>query len=169
MDKFLCGECRGRCADCKNPVPMYGGFYRTYCNTCRGRRERRELCSKCGKTRDGSHNSYCRACYQRYARDWAAKNPAKAVAKVRRTRLWEKFQITPEQWWEMYDKQKGKCAVCSTTEPRGMGRFHVDHDHATGKLRGLLCTNCNVALGQAKDDPKILRALASYVEKHAAA
>lgn len=51
------------------------------------------------------------------------------------------------------------CAACDSTE-----KLHVDHDHTTGKVRGLLCHGCNIALGMAKDNPRTLRNLASYLE-----
>ncbi len=63
--------------------------------------------------------------------------------------------------------QKGKCDICKTLEHDApKKRFSLDHCHATGKIRGLLCNHCNAKLGMAKDDPKILRAAAGYLEKH---
>lgn len=70
----------------------------------------------------------------------------------------------------MLEEQAGKCAVCgdgngqiqkSTGRTR---RLHVDHDHRTGKIRALLCSKCNAALGSANDDPRRLRDLAEYLE-----
>jgi hypothetical protein len=45
--------------------------------------------------------------------------------------------------------------------------MHVDHDHGTGAIRGLLCSSCNQALGQMKERPELLRAAAEYLERHA--
>lgn len=70
--------------------------------------------------------------------------------------------LTPEQYTEMLSAQNGGCKVCAG--PSGHRRFHVDHDHKTGVVRGLLCSNCNVALGQAKDSASRLMALAEYLE-----
>ncbi len=61
----------------------------------------------------------------------------------------------------MSDEQGGLCAICRTAPAE-----HVDHDHVTGRVRQLLCFNCNGGLGQFKDDPAVLRAAASYVERH---
>lgn len=61
--------------------------------------------------------------------------------------------------------QGGRCATCTSTVADSMTRnLHVDHDHATGRVRGLLCSHCNRALGNARDDPTQLRRLAAYLE-----
>lgn len=64
--------------------------------------------------------------------------------------------------------QDGKCAICGTETSAGKGRFSVDHDHGTGKIRGLLCNNCNAGIGLLKDDPRVLRYAANYLESHGA-
>lgn len=61
--------------------------------------------------------------------------------------------------------QGGVCAICSGA--CGTGRhLSVDHDHATGQVRALLCASCNNGLGRFKDSPALLRAAASYIEQH---
>ena len=63
-------------------------------------------------------------------------------------------------------EQLGLCAGCLVElVPEGRNRFHVDHDHATGKVRGLLCASCNSALGLAHDSPTVLRQLAAYLRE----
>lgn len=62
--------------------------------------------------------------------------------------------------------QGGKCAVCGATSPGGRGYWHSDHNHVTGQLRDELCNGCNSALGHTKENPQILRLLASYIERH---
>jgi len=62
-------------------------------------------------------------------------------------------------------EQGGLCAVCR--DPIGLGGksgARVDHDHLTGRIRGILCNRCNVALGNFRDDPKILAAAIAYLE-----
>jgi len=57
--------------------------------------------------------------------------------------------------------------VCRTDKPGGRKeRWHIDHDHVTGQVRGLLCGKCNSAIGLLQDDPEIIRAAAKYVMKH---
>jgi hypothetical protein len=61
----------------------------------------------------------------------------------------------------MLEEQGGLCVICRVSPAQ-----HVDHDHATGAVRALLCFNCNGGLGQFKDDPFLLRVAAFYVEHH---
>jgi hypothetical protein len=63
--------------------------------------------------------------------------------------------------------QGGRCAICVGEWTGHHIAPHIDHDHATGKVRGLLCVNCNNGLGRFGDDPRRLRAAAQYLEVHA--
>jgi hypothetical protein len=58
-----------------------------------------------------------------------------------------RYGITQEQYEEMLSEQNGGCAICGITEATNGRRLAVDHDHQTGEVRGLLCNNCNVAVG----------------------
>lgn len=73
------------------------------------------------------------------------------------------FSITIQQYDSMLDSQDGGCAICGTKPKKK--RLAVDHDHKTGVIRGLLCTQCNHhVLGGAKEDIEILRSAVSYLE-----
>jgi Recombination endonuclease VII len=61
--------------------------------------------------------------------------------------------------------QGNKCACCPATEPGSKVGWHVDHDHKTGKVRGVLCHKCNIAIGMAEDNPFRLVALIQYLAK----
>lgn len=74
-----------------------------------------------------------------------------------------KYGISPERYAEMLAEQGDRCAICGTDTPAGKGGWHTDHDHATNRVRGLLCHHCNLLLGHAKDDPAILRAAVDYL------
>lgn len=63
----------------------------------------------------------------------------------------------------LWDQQMGRCAICST--PFDEDRPHVDHDHESGKVRGLLCSLCNPGLGFFKDDPELLEAAVRYLDR----
>lgn len=77
--------------------------------------------------------------------------------------------ITVERYWQLWNEQKGVCAIC--LEPERFGRaLSIDHDHQTGVVRALLCNNCNIALGHMQDDETRLYAAARYLERfHASA
>lgn len=67
-----------------------------------------------------------------------------------------KFGVTPEEWQEMYERQQGICPICSTPVDDGAA---VDHDHTTGKVRGLLHSRCNLGIGVLGDSAdNLLRA-----------
>jgi hypothetical protein len=58
------------------------------------------------------------------------------------------------------------CNICDTRDSRGRwGGLHIDHDHATGVVRGVLCNDCNLGLGRFRDEPALLRKAADYLER----
>ncbi len=72
-----------------------------------------------------------------------------------------RYGLTPEQ---VADMETRGCAVCGTTEWMGRhSRPHIDHDHQTGQVRGLLCHNCNLALGHLHDDPELVERALAYL------
>jgi len=81
-----------------------------------------------------------------YWREWRKNNPEKCKAAKRKADL-KKYGLTPESWQALLDFQGGKCAlfeVCGHSQPGGtFNQWMVDHDHETGKVRGLLCHECN--------------------------
>jgi hypothetical protein len=100
-------------------------------------------------------------------REWKAKNREKVWAST----LLTKFNITPGEYDWMYEKQLGRCAICfrpetqkhhSTQQPQ---RLAVDHCHKTNKVRGLLCTKCNKAVGLLGDTEALLRNALEYLRR----
>ena len=98
-----------------------------------------------------SHKSYLR-------------HKTRVLAHTRENLLKNRFGITVKDYDNMLEKQHGVCKICG--KPPGAKRLHVDHDHKTGKVRALLCYLCNVMLGNARDEPTILRLAALYLEEH---
>lgn len=74
-----------------------------------------------------------------------------------------RYSITEEQYWIIYHKQGGVCAICHCHQR--YKSLAVDHDHKTGMVRGLLCEQCNRGLGRFFDSPLRLRNAAAYIEK----
>jgi hypothetical protein len=90
---------------------------------------------------------------------WAKANPIRKRGNHRRYLL-KKYGLTPEQFRDMEVGQAGRCLVCLRVPPKPL---HVDHDHETGRVRGLLCGPCNRMLGLARDDSGLLARAARYV------
>ena len=73
------------------------------------------------------------------------------------------YGVGIEAYDYFFNKQNGLCAICGL--PPGKKGFHIDHDHKTGKIRGLLCVCCNLGLGGFRDNPNILQNAIKYLEK----
>jgi hypothetical protein len=81
---------------------------------------------------------------ERYAINVANSNARrKANGKSRSWQLKRKYGITLEQWFELFKKQGEKCAICERAYDANSKNWHVDHNHSTGKIRGILCHICN--------------------------
>src|SRR5436305_14191310 len=90
-----------------------------------------------------------------YQRSYRAR-PERKIAD-RAGHLKRKFGLTLEQYDELLASQSGGCAICGDAPEAGTS-LHIDHDHETGAVRGLLCVRCNNALGQLKEDSELVRA-----------
>lgn len=74
-----------------------------------------------------------------------------------------KYNLSLDEYNEMLLEQDGLCALCFGPPDSGK-RLYVDHSHVSGRVRGLLCSRCNLTLGFARDNPELLRKMAIYVE-----
>ena len=129
-------------------------------------------CSKCGeekplkefdtskKAKDGKHTQckLCRALY-RESRRAEQRLYDNTISKAR------KYGISVE---ELADRMKvTKCEICGTSEPKGRHNvFHIDHNHDTGEVRGMLCHDCNTGYGSFKEDVEILNKAILYKKKY---
>lgn len=84
------------------------------------------------------------------------RTPEERIAYSRLSR----FGITQEQFNEILAEQSNRCAICETDKPT---KWHLDHDHKTGRTRGILCHRCNVTLGFVEDDIYLLYAMVEYL------
>jgi hypothetical protein len=95
---------------------------------------------------------------------WCQDNPEEAQEKSRKASYKKDYGITIGDYDEMFLQQAGKCAICGTTKPTAKrSHFAVDHDHFTGKVRGLLCHHFNSGIGYLKDDIKLLASAIQYL------
>jgi Recombination endonuclease VII len=126
-------------------------------------------CPRCGLTKpleafprnrankDG-RMGYCKPCHNQIVRENRAKNHGSVRSAILKIR----YGVSEVDIAWMRLQQGGKCAMCRKSSPE-----HVDHDHTTGAVRGLLCFNCNRALGYLGDDLELLYQLADYLEERA--
>ena len=105
--------------------------------------------------------SYCKPCELRRTKEWKKKNP-EAMKAHKRKHL---YSISKEWYENKLVKQDYRCAGCHTHQKDLEYSLCVDHCHTTDKPRGLLCKPCNLALGNADDNPDTLRRLAQYAEE----
>ena len=81
---------------------------------------------------------------------------------IRHKRMLAKFGIGSEDYAFMLGEQGGVCAICKRANDDGKP-LAVDHCHSTGKVRGLLCSNCNVGIGHLRDSPTIMKSASEYI------
>lgn len=126
------------CPNCKEKKPL-SGFYKSK--------------SYEGKTKDG-RSCWCIECLRERQRSGAGRN----------SRLKYRYNINLDEYNQMFAKQKGCCKICGRHSSEFRVNIGVDHDHTTGKVRGLLCFKCNQMIGHADDSPDRLRQAVIYLE-----
>lgn len=119
-------------------------------------------CARCGSARPLSEftsgRPECNPC--RSARRKANYDPR----AQRATNLKASFGITITEYETLLRKQGGGCAICGGQEPIRGRSLAVDHCHASGAVRGVLCSPCNLAIGKLRDDVELLRSAIRYLE-----
>ena len=124
------------------------------------------------KIRKKRYNATYKAKHPNTAKQSALRYRSKpeVILHERKRYLKKKYGISFDDYENLFRLQGGVCAVCNRPETMSIGRkitnLSVDHDHKTGKVRGLLCFACNTALGQLGESIDRIRSLAAYVEKH---
>lgn len=87
-------------------------------------------------------------------------------ARYRRALL-KRYGLTPEGYEALFEAQSGLCAICRRDDGQTKhGMLHVDHDHDSGRVRGLLCSTCNTGIGHLGDDIERVKLALAYLEKH---
>lgn len=134
------------------------------------------VCKNCGQpnrrysTRDNGkgkryYNLVCSKCkgQERRRQIRLLKTAEERFQDSRRDRLRTKFKLTPQEYDVLLESQGGVCAICKQPNPNETF-MPVDHDHVTGKVRGILCPNCNNGLGRFKDDVDRLSNAIDYLK-----
>lgn len=120
-------------------------------------------------------DTICLKCSRDRVKLWRKENPEKLLKQVQREygkpytinkHLRSKYGITHVEYDLMLDSQKGACKICNVHQINLSKRLSVDHCHSTGKIRGLLCSQCNSMLGYAKDKTDLLEKAIGYLKEH---
>lgn len=130
------------------------------------------ICTKCFKNKKETEynfreNNYrrrqCKACcYENNRKNYKHE-------QERNRKLKQKFGIDNLEYQRLLEKQKGVCGICFNEQKvlkRNRGFLSVDHNHKTGKIRGLLCGNCNRAIGLLYDNTKLLKQAIKYLKTY---
>lgn len=136
-----------------------------------------KFCIKCKiKEVYAPRYSYCKECQSFIAKKWRLENielikskkrekyiKESTPEKRRNSKYLQRYGITLEDFKSMEEEQAGLCAICQRPPYGKKQVLCVDHCHETGKIRGLLCDDCNNLLGRAKDNPMILISSVVYL------
>jgi hypothetical protein len=109
---------------------------------------------------------YCKTCRRKYELDNYHKNKDNrpyCYSTDRDRKLKYQYGISLAEYDVMLSRQGGCCAICGTSDTGKRKAFHVDHDHNTGRIRGLLCGNCNSGIGNLRDDVGLLNRAIQYL------
>lgn len=142
-----------------------------------------KVCRACGemkpfaeftrqKASPDGHEGKCKACHVAHSREhtlaWQARDPEGFQRSRRLTNAALRFGVTREEVAAVLEASEYACAICGTpvrdkARPGDKARACIDHDHETGRIRGVLCDPCNNGLGRFEDDPERLIAAAHYL------
>uniref|UniRef100_A0AAU8BB03 Endonuclease VII n=1 Tax=Escherichia phage Baskent_phicoli_1 TaxID=3145031 RepID=A0AAU8BB03_9CAUD len=136
------------------------------CRTCHALKPLEEYHKH--KTSKDGRESQCKTCRNKQIMKTRKLRYSKSASfreSKRNETLRKLYGITVDDYEEMFKRQGGVCAICHQPET-GNIRMAVDHCHASGKVRGLLCKNCNTALGNLKDSIEILTNAITYLQEN---
>lgn len=106
-----------------------------------------------------------------YQQEYYKQNRDKILAQSRERHLLKSYGLSGKEYYKLVTKQQGRCAICNKYEHRVLPNgdvkpLSVDHCHTTGKVRELLCNDCNALLGFAKENIHVLQESIKYLQKH---
>ena len=126
-------------------------------------------CKECMKKRVKESRSKNPEKYKAYARSWRIAHRDSDKNSARKFRYKNLYGMSIQDYDKMLEKQGGCCMICKEHHTDHATRLHVDHDHNTGKVRGLLCRRCNMLLGVVDDDVNLLGFAIQYLGESSAA
>lgn len=142
------------------------------CSVCKQSKPLDEFYNS-SKTKDKKYPR-CKVCDKEARRLWTHRNPERSHRSLRGRQLKYTYGISLQEYELLLQQQNYCCLICSTSSntirktkitSNKQLHFAVDHNHLTGKIRGLLCNQCNRALGMFKDSPILLQKALDYLKK----
>ena len=131
------------------------------CRTCKETKSLTDFHTRRNSV-DGYRNE-CKLCFRFRAKtNRKLKGRSETPEQNRKWNLKSKYNISPEEYNLLLNKQNQVCAICHNMCITGR-KLAVDHNHKTGKIRGLLCSECNNGIGKLKDDPELLKRAIVYL------
>lgn len=115
---------------------------------------------------NGSYSSFCKTCMVKRKKESRKNGKITSKEYNRKVSLKSNYGLSVRQYDKLYNEQGGKCAICKTPQSELKKNLCVDHDHKTGKVRGLLCTLCNQGLGSFRDNQSNLEDALYYLILH---
>ena len=123
-----------------------------------------KICPRCNERERPSNRAYCKECKAEVEKNRYDSTRRLTPDAERATKLRNMYGLSVVAFDELLADQGGGCAICETTEPGGKN-WHVDHDHETGKVRGILCVRCNAGIGMLDDSPERLEVALDYLTR----
>jgi hypothetical protein len=151
-----CYECKASDRPCKICGVVFHGINRT--------------CTRCISGKTGCQMPRCeepklRGRGAKYCAQHSAEGPQRERVQIVRRKREREFGLTHEEFLALHGAQGGVCAICGNGND-GPRQLSIDHDHATGAVRGLLCDRCNPMLGYARDNTAVLEAAIEYLKRN---
>lgn len=127
-----------------------------------------KTCNYCKETKDPSEfhkrQNHCKRCNSKRNKRWREENPEAHRLSYVKGHVRRLYGLSWEEYMGLFDRQEGRCALCSKEHVlMAVHGLCVDHDHRTGRVRGLLCKKCNTALGVLGDSPDSIRRVLAYL------
>lgn len=146
----------------KYPITIENGIPMKICISCGMKRQAGDFVAS--KQAKEGVQGYCRICQKKYNKEYRDKyyNPHKE--KLRKIKY--EYGLEADDYYKMINNQNNKCIICNRKGGKGKYSLHIDHDHKTRKVRGLLCWKCNSALGAFNDNITSLKNAIKYINKH---
>lgn len=114
------------------------------------------------KKDSSGYQGYCKNCCKKIGTAWGKKNPR----KIKHNQLQIKYKISIDEYEKRLKDQNDCCEICYTHKDEFKYALVVDHNHITGQNRGILCNQCNTALGYLKENENIVSNLLNYIKKY---